>query len=56
MELVTDLGLVDGDALARVPGIVREVLSGNDISSANGRFEGIVGLVEDRVSHVMSTI
>ena len=56
MELVTDLGLVDGDALARVPGIIREVLSGNDIASANGRLEGIVGLVEDRVSHVMSMI
>ena len=54
MELVTDLGWVDVDALARVPGIVREVLSGNGIASANGRLEGIVGLVEDRVSHVLS--
>ena len=37
-----------------MPGIVRETLSRNDIASANGRLEGIVGLVEDRVSHVMS--
>ncbi len=54
MELVTDLGWIDGDALTRVPGIVREVLSWNDTASANGRLEGIVGLVESRVSHLMS--
>ena len=43
MELVTDLGLVDGDALARVPGIVREVLSGNDIASATAGSRGSSG-------------